>query len=53
MEQPILLPMQQRLLLAEAWREYTDHMMTWAQWRRLRALILGTPIPISEEESHG
>ena len=44
MEQPPLTPMQQRLLLAEAWRAYTDHMMTWAQWRRLRALILGTSI---------
>ena len=52
MEQPMLTPMQQRLILAEAWREYTDQMITWAQWRRLRALILGR-IPTAEEESHG
>ena len=50
--QDIITPAQQRLLLAEAWREYTDQMITWAQWRRLRALILGTSIPTSEEPPH-
>ena len=52
MKQPMLTPMQQRLILAEAWREYTDQRITWAQWRRLRALILGIPIPIAEEGHH-
>ena len=51
MEQPMLTPMQQRLILAEAWREYIDQRITWAQWRRLRALILGR-IPTAEEGHH-
>ena len=52
MEQPPLTPAQQRLLLAEAWRAYIDHSITWPQWRRLRALILGIPIPTAEEAPH-
>ena len=49
---PIITPMHQRLLLAEAWRAYIDHSITWPQWRRLRALILGTTIPTAEEAPH-
>ena len=50
--QDVITPTEQRQFLAEAWREYTDEMMTWAQWRRLRALILGIPIPTAEEGHH-
>ena len=28
---PIITPMHQRLLLAEAWRAYIDHSITWPQ----------------------
>ena len=42
------MTMQQRLMLAEAWRAYASQEITWPQWRRLRALILGNAIPIEE-----
>ena len=48
----IITPMQQRLMLAEAWRAYASQEVTWLQWRRLRALILGTLVPTTEGETH-